>query len=68
MLQCDPQSALCLANNNVYHERIKHISKKMHFIRDIIFRGDVSVKKICTSKNPADILTKVVLVKKFEKR
>ncbi|KAL0667522.1 hypothetical protein Bca4012_030226 [Brassica carinata] len=65
-ISCDSQSALCLANNNVYHERTKHISRKMHFIRDIIAQGDVSVKKICTSKNPADILTKVVPVKKFE--
>ncbi|XP_048619931.1 secreted RxLR effector protein 161-like [Brassica napus] len=65
-ISCDSQSALCLAKNNVYHERTKHISRKMHFIRDIIAQGDVSVKKICTSKNHADILTKVVPVKKFE--
>ena len=38
----------------------------MHFIRDIIAQGDVSVKKICNSKNHADILTKVVPVKKYE--
>ena len=35
-ISCDSQSALCLAKNNVYHERTKHISRKMHFIRDII--------------------------------
>ncbi|KAL0652486.1 hypothetical protein Bca4012_095177 [Brassica carinata] len=65
-ISCDSQNALCLAKNNVYHERTKNISRKMHFIRDIIAQGDISVKKICTYKNPADILTKVVLVKKFE--
>lgn len=39
---------------------------KLHFVRNIIEKGDVIVDKIHTSKNPADILTKVVPVKKFE--
>ena len=64
---CDSQSALCLAKNNVHHERTKHISRKMHFIRDIIALGDVRVLKIATEKNPADMLTKVLPVEKFEK-
>ena len=63
---CDSQSAMCLAKNNVHHERIKHVSRKLHFIRDIIEKGEVTVEKIHTSKNLADILTKGILVKKFE--
>ena len=65
-ISCYSQSALCLAKTNVYHERTKHISRMMHFIRDIIAQGDVSVKKIYTFKNSPDILTKVVPTKKFE--
>ena len=38
----------------------------MHFIRDIITQGDLSVKKIYTSKNSANTLTKVAPVKMFE--
>ena len=64
---CDSQSALCLAKNNVHHERTKHISRKLHFIRDIIAKGDVKVMKIHTLKNPADMLTKGLPVEKFEK-
>lgn len=64
---CDSQSALCLAKNNVHHERTNHISKKLHFIRDIIAKGDVKVLKIHTLKNPADMLTKALPVEKFEK-
>jgi len=55
----------CVAKNNVYHEKTKHINRKMHFIINIIGQGDVNVKKICTWKNLADILANVVHVKKF---
>ncbi|CAA7016274.1 unnamed protein product [Microthlaspi erraticum] len=62
---CDSQSAICLSKNNVFHERTKHIAVKYHFIRDVIEDGEVEVLKVHTSRNPADILTKVVLVGKF---
>lgn len=64
---CDSQSAMCLAKNNVHHERMKHISRKLHFIRDIIAKGDVKVLKIATLKNLVDMLTKVLPVENFEK-
>ena len=62
---CDSQSAICLAKNKVYHERTKHVATKYHFIRDWIACGEVEVLKIPTSRNPADVLTKVVPVNKF---
>lgn len=46
------------AKNNIHHERTKHVSRKLHFIRDIIEKGEVIVEKIHTSKNPTDILPK----------
>ena len=30
-ISCDSQSVLCLAKNNVYHLRTKHIRRKMHY-------------------------------------
>ncbi len=30
----DNQSAICLANNPVFHGRTKHVELKYHFIRD----------------------------------
>lgn len=41
-LLCDFQNVLCLAKKNVYHEMNKHISIKLHFIKNIIAQGDMS--------------------------
>ncbi|CAA7038049.1 unnamed protein product [Microthlaspi erraticum] len=64
---CDSQSAICLAKNNVFHERTKHVAVKYHFIRDETEVGTVKIQKIPTERNPADMLTKVIPVQKFEK-
>ncbi|CAA7043752.1 unnamed protein product [Microthlaspi erraticum] len=65
-IYCDSQSAIALAKNAVFHERTKHIAVKFHFIRDLISMGLVQVLKIATKYNPANILTKVLQVGKFQ--
>ncbi|GKB23950.1 hypothetical protein Tco_0863351 [Tanacetum coccineum] len=52
------QSAIHLAKNQVYHSRTKHIDVQYHFIREILEEGGVRIKKVHTSKNPMDMLTK----------
>ena len=47
-------------------ERTKHIDVRYHFVRDVIEQGLVKVCKISTHDNPADMMTKVVPVAKFE--
>ncbi|GJX90903.1 retrovirus-related pol polyprotein from transposon TNT 1-94 [Tanacetum coccineum] len=64
-MHSDSQSAINLAKNQVYHARTKHINVRYHFIREILEEGGVRIQKIHTSKNPADMLTKVVAVIKF---
>ena len=60
-IYCDSQSAIHLTRNPMYHERTKHIDVRMHFIRDVVALGTVTVKKIPT----ADNLTNPVPTSKF---
>ena len=56
----DSQSALFLAQNFVYHARMKYINIKYHQIREFVKEGEVELVKIHTKENPADALTKVL--------
>ena len=64
-LFCDSQSAIHLAKNQVYHSRTKHIDVRYHFVREIFEEGKILLQKIATTENPADMMTKVVTVIKF---
>ena len=59
------RSAICLAKNLVFHVRTKHIDVRYHFVWEIINEGQILLQKIGIPKNPADMLTKVVKVIKF---
>ena len=65
-VMCDSQSAIHLAKNQVYHSRTKYIDVRFHFVREIIEEGQISLCKISTSDNLADMLTKVVSGIKFQ--
>lgn len=62
----DSQNAIHLTKNQMYHERTKHIVVRYHFLREVVTQGDIIVKKIGTTENPANMLTKPVLVLKFK--
>ncbi|KAM6543569.1 hypothetical protein CsatB_008016 [Cannabis sativa] len=42
---CNNQSALHLMKNPMFHDRSKHIDIKLYFIRDIIAKKEIQVKK-----------------------
>lgn len=41
VLNCDSASAICLANNQVYHARTKHIDIRYHKIRELVDSHEV---------------------------
>jgi hypothetical protein len=57
-LMCDSSSAICLAQNPIFHERTKHIKVRHHFLRDHVEKGDIEKKYINTERQLADIFTK----------
>ena len=66
MVYCDSQSVIHLTKNQMYHKRTKHIDVRYHFIREIISKGTIVVKKIGTSENPANTMMKSITVSKFK--
>ena len=59
ILHSDSQSA-------IFHSKSKHIQTKYHFIRYLVEDKLIILDKICGSKNPADMLTKVVTIEKLK--
>ena len=49
----------------MFHEMMKHIDVRYHFVREIIARGDIVVSKVGTQDNHADIMTKSLSIAKF---
>jgi hypothetical protein len=60
ILYCDSESAIHLANNSTFHSKTKNIQLMYHFIQSVLEDGNLKFKKIHSSQNPADMLTKGV--------
>jgi hypothetical protein len=57
-LMCDSSSAICFAQNLVFHGRVKYIKVRHHFLRDHVERGDIEMRYIDLDRQLADIFTK----------
>lgn len=55
-----------MSKNLQYHERTKHIDVKLYVIREVIAKRKVTVSKVQTKENAADMLTKIVTNAKLE--
>ncbi|CAI7877322.1 unnamed protein product [Closterium sp. NIES-54] len=60
-LWCDNASTIHLTQDPVYHARSKHIELRYFFIRELVQRGLLVVRKIAAEANLADIFTKALL-------
>ncbi|GJZ80580.1 retrovirus-related pol polyprotein from transposon TNT 1-94 [Tanacetum coccineum] len=50
--------AIDLSKNPVQHSRTKHIEIRHHFLHDNIQKGNISIEKVASEDNIADIFTK----------
>ncbi|GJX60677.1 hypothetical protein Tco_0292067 [Tanacetum coccineum] len=57
-IMCDNKGAIDLSKNPVQHSRTKHIEIRHHFLRDNVQKGHISIKKVPSVDNIADILMK----------
>ena len=57
-LLCDNNGTIAQAKEPRSRHKSKHILRRFHLIREIITRGDVVVKRVSSTDNVADPLTK----------
>ncbi|GJZ56177.1 hypothetical protein Tco_0611370 [Tanacetum coccineum] len=57
-IMCDNKGAIDLSKNSVEHSRTKHIEIRHHVLRDNVQKGHISIEKVPSVDNIADILTK----------
>nr|GEX38546.1 copia protein [Tanacetum cinerariifolium] len=58
LIMCDNKGAIELSKNLVQHSRTKHMEIRHHFLRDNVQKGNISIEKIASEDNIADIFTK----------
>ncbi|GJU13632.1 copia protein [Tanacetum coccineum] len=57
-IMCDNKGAIDLSKNPMQHSRTKHIKIRLHFLRDNVQKGHISIEKVSSVDNIAEILTK----------
>ncbi|GJZ19325.1 retrovirus-related pol polyprotein from transposon TNT 1-94, partial [Tanacetum coccineum] len=57
-IMCDNKGAIDLSKNPMQHSHTKHIEIRHHFLRDNVQKGYISIEKVSSADNIADILTK----------
>ena len=55
---CDNNGAIAQVKEPRFHQKLKHILRRFHLIREIIARGDVVMERVPLTDNVADPQTK----------
>ena len=66
VIHCDNQSCIKLSINHVFHDISKHIDIQYHHIIYCVQKKITLLQYISTEDQDADILTKVLIRRKFE--
>ncbi|GJZ08820.1 hypothetical protein Tco_0543103 [Tanacetum coccineum] len=56
---CDNKGEIDLSKNPVLYSHIKHIEIRHHLLRDNVQKGNISIEKVSSEDNIADILIKL---------
>ncbi|CAI7910812.1 unnamed protein product [Closterium sp. NIES-54] len=59
-LWCDNNSSIHLTKEAVFHGHSKHIKLPYYFVRDLVQDGHITIRKIASSDNLADLFTKAL--------
>jgi hypothetical protein len=59
-LLCDNSAMVLLCGDQVFHNQVKHLDMKYHWIRERVENGELIVGQITSSSNIADVLTKAL--------
>jgi hypothetical protein len=62
---CDNQSTIAMSRNLMFHNQMKHIDTKQHFIRELVEQKEIKLKYAHTNEQVADFMTKVLAREKF---
>ena len=55
-----------MSENLVFHDKLKHIEIKYHYIRDMVQRGAVKLQYVATEEQIANVLMKPLDRVKFD--
>jgi hypothetical protein len=65
VIHCDNQSCINLFENHVFHDRLKHIEMRYHYVWDMVQKNILSIQYVLTVEHTTDILTKPLSLTKF---
>ena len=65
-IYCKNTSAINISKNPIQHSRTKHIEIQLHFIRELVEDGTLTLEFIHTDDQKTDLFTKPLDSKRFE--
>ena len=67
LLYCDNTMTVAQAQELRSHHKSKYILRWFHLVREIVERCDVIMERVNTKNNIADLFTKVLLMRQFDR-